>query len=364
MCIIAVKKEGVNMPSQETIKRMFDKNSDGAGFMIKRKRSKLVTVEKGFMDLKSFNKAISAQKIKSSDIVVMHFRITTAGETIPSMTHPFVADVNPEVNQVLSAKTDSLCYAHNGTINDYGDHELYSDTSILGMNILSQDFIKNGLYNDAIIDLIECRLDGSRLAVINPVEHKVHIFGEWDKTGSSYKWNEDKESGMIYSNHSWEAPKTYGGYGGYGSWGSGSWGSGSWGMGYKNKSKSKYYSSSFDNSTATGSTFATSKFYANEDNYNMTFTEVKNAIDSDLNAQTFDEEEDILYEFGCLDRIDLFHKIAEGEVTVREYYNKKYSWEKAEYGEAYAETESIINEMDAIDGDTNDYVNPDDGLPF
>ena len=114
MCIIAVKTEGVKMPNDTILKTMWRSNPDGAGFMVKRKRSKLVDLKKGFMTYDSFMKALKKAKIKDSDIVVMHFRITSAGKTLPRLTHPFIGDPEQEIAEVLEAKTDSLCFAQIG----------------------------------------------------------------------------------------------------------------------------------------------------------------------------------------------------------------------------------------------------------
>jgi predicted glutamine amidotransferase len=216
MCIIAIKKEGVDMPSDAIIKKMFRTNKDGAGYAIKKKRSKLVKVSKGHMTIDAFMKAIKKEKINKTDIVVMHFRITTAGGTSPNLTHPFIADKNVEMAESLEASTDQLVMFHNGTISDYkGVVEKRSDSSLLATQIMSDQAIRENLTNSAIVELITLRLGSSRLAVIDPKKHNVFIFGGWSaKDKKEYKWNEAKD-GMIYSNFSWEVStgKVFKGFG-------------------------------------------------------------------------------------------------------------------------------------------------------
>ena len=55
MCVIAIKKAGVDMPTHTKIQNMFKRNSDGAGFMYAVENE--VVIEKGFMTLRDFNNA-------------------------------------------------------------------------------------------------------------------------------------------------------------------------------------------------------------------------------------------------------------------------------------------------------------------
>lgn len=214
MCIIAVKSEGVPMPSDSIIRKMFSSNSHGAGFMIKRKRSKLVEISKGHMTLEDFKKALNKAKVKDSDILVMHFRIATAGGRSQRLTHPFVCVENADDAEILNGKTDQLCLAHNGTISEFSiAKSKRSDSSLFASEIMSSKAIADNLDDKVIQELITDKLAGTRLAVINPKEHKVHIFGEFAKSENDYKWNKSS-TGMYYSNYSWvpNELKVYRGY--------------------------------------------------------------------------------------------------------------------------------------------------------
>ncbi len=218
MCIIAVKEEGVKMPKEKIIRKMFSSNSDGAGFMIKRKRSSEVTITKGFMTIESFLKAIAGADISDHDIVVMHFRIATIGGRTERLTHPFVGSVNKDVCESLNIITDELCFAHNGTLSSYSTAAKTvdrSDTSLFASMIMSSKVIKDNIDDKIIKKLLENFIGGSnKLAVINPECHGVFLFGDWSADGKKeYLWNK-AEDGMIYSNFSWEVDHTpfYWGY--------------------------------------------------------------------------------------------------------------------------------------------------------
>lgn len=116
MCIICAKPANVKFPSEETIKNMWDANSDGAG-LIYVKDGK-VRIEKGFMTYKSFTAKLDELR-KTLDLVktpvVMHFRITTHGGTCAANTHPFpVTDSIARLKQ--TNVTTTLGVAHNGII--------------------------------------------------------------------------------------------------------------------------------------------------------------------------------------------------------------------------------------------------------
>src|SRR5690606_3641678 len=116
MCIIAVKPVGVKMPAMATIENCWYNNNDGAGFMYD--AGGTVHIEKGFMSLKSLKDALK-QLEKSIDIIstpiVLHFRITTHGETSPGNCHPFPVTEKLPLLQMTKSKA-SLAVAHNGII--------------------------------------------------------------------------------------------------------------------------------------------------------------------------------------------------------------------------------------------------------
>lgn len=116
MCIIAAKAAGIAMPPQETIRRMWDANRDGAGIMYVEKGK--VCIEKGFMKYEPFQTALDglSHRLDLTAVpLVMHFRITTHGGTKPENCHPFPITDSIGALKKLTCTTD-LGVAHNGII--------------------------------------------------------------------------------------------------------------------------------------------------------------------------------------------------------------------------------------------------------
>ena len=104
------------MPGNDTLRTMWNVNSDGAGFMYVEKGA--VRIEKGFMKYKNFIKAlekVGARLDLTATPVVMHFRITTHGGTRPENTHPFPITESLGALKKLKSTTD-VGVAHNGII--------------------------------------------------------------------------------------------------------------------------------------------------------------------------------------------------------------------------------------------------------
>ena len=87
MCIIVAKEKGKSLPSKKTLKRCFDYNSDGAGFMYVDKGK--VIIDKGYMSFTSFYNRLKELKEKfdiQNKALVMHFRIGTSGKGAKNLT--------------------------------------------------------------------------------------------------------------------------------------------------------------------------------------------------------------------------------------------------------------------------------------
>src|SRR5690554_2293587 len=121
MCVIAVKPKGIELPTEEKLKSMWDTNSDGAGYMFNMDGK--VHIKKGFMKFEDFkasidntyrmltNKAINAQDVA----FIYHFRIATHGTVLPQNTHPYPISDNIVDLGALEIETD-MSMAHNGVI--------------------------------------------------------------------------------------------------------------------------------------------------------------------------------------------------------------------------------------------------------
>lgn len=113
MCIICVSKAGVNQPTADRIRTMFDNNPHGAGYMhVKGDR---VIIHKGFMDCEGFIDQLRLEGFTSDDVVIYHFRISTQAGINPEMTHPFPLTNAKEYLTALDVEC-ACGVAHNGII--------------------------------------------------------------------------------------------------------------------------------------------------------------------------------------------------------------------------------------------------------
>lgn len=183
MCVICVKPSGVKMPTYQEIKNMWERNPDGAGYMIS--RDGYVKIRKGFMDLSSFIKAIVEEKITIQDVIIMHFRISTQGGINGEMTHPFALSDRLEDMKELNVLTD-IGVAHNGIIRmtSDGDKE-YSDTAKFIANYMSKIIrSKDDIYDTNIQKIIEKLID-SKMAILTN-DGKYVLIGDFIEKDGLY----------------------------------------------------------------------------------------------------------------------------------------------------------------------------------
>lgn len=193
MCVICVKEKGVKMPSDEIIRKMWNKNPDGAGYMIAKRG--YVFIRKGFMKLTDFMSAIKQENITDDDAVVMHFRIATQGGVNKEMTHPFALSHNLADMKILNAMAD-IGIAHNGIIQittDFKNKE-YSDTALFITKYLYKLIREPKDFYDKEIQEMIFYLAKSKFAIMNG-EGDIQMIGDFSKV-----------NGLYYSNllHEWD----------------------------------------------------------------------------------------------------------------------------------------------------------------
>ena len=182
MCIAIYKPKG-KIINKATLKRCYEANPDGAGFMYA--QSKKLNIQKGFID---FNKFYEAYKKHEVNKCIIHFRIKTHGKIDETNCHPF------HIN-------DSMGFVHNGTISGFGNN-IHSDTIQFNEAILQKLVGKWGnlsLFEDPIVNLIEGRIGYSKLIML-------------DRHGNHKIFNEDKgqwDGGVWYSNTSYRPKPKY-----------------------------------------------------------------------------------------------------------------------------------------------------------
>ena len=117
------------VPSKKTLKRCFDNNDDGAGFMYN--ASGKVYIKKGFATFQEFWKTLRKIREEYGDNIpcVMHFRISTQAGNRPDCTHPFPLSSHMKDLRLLETTTD-IGIAHNGIISLTSSGEVSSRTDI------------------------------------------------------------------------------------------------------------------------------------------------------------------------------------------------------------------------------------------
>lgn len=141
MCIIIAKNKTDRLPTYEELKRCFEVNKDGSGFMYT--VNKKVVIDKGYMTFKSFIKHYNKLCKKYHDFknkcLVIHCRIGTAGSNSRENTHPYPITKNAD-DLHKSYFLTSLGVAHNGIISSYNPgYNSKEDTND------TQEFIKDYL---------------------------------------------------------------------------------------------------------------------------------------------------------------------------------------------------------------------------
>ena len=191
MCIIAIKKVGINVPDDSLIETMFESNPDGAGFMYN--KDGRVIIRKGYMTLKALKTALE-DVYKEVDTLnttfVYHFRIATHGSVKPSLTHPFPISNKIGILLKTSYETD-VAVAHNGIIpiktrTDISDTMEYIVTKLYKRKKKFPNFYKFEHHRKSIETQIK-----SKMAILDG-SGRVEIIGEFI---------EDK--GILYSNTSY-----------------------------------------------------------------------------------------------------------------------------------------------------------------
>lgn len=202
MCVICVSNPGVQQPSIEQLRNMFDSNPHGAGYMVA--RNGRVEISKGFMDFDTFLHAVQYERFTEDDSVVYHFRISTQAGTTPEMTHPFPLTSNICKTRMLDVACP-IGVAHNGIIRLTSDpHDKdYSDTAhyiaeFLRYLVRSPADLRNG----AILDAIE-RTTNSRWALMDATGYVATV------------GNFIEDDGLLFSNASYFPPRHFSFYGGH-----------------------------------------------------------------------------------------------------------------------------------------------------
>lgn len=206
MCIICLKPAGVDLPSDEEIKYMFDRNPHGAGFALQGdiKGDGVFRVEyhKGFMNVDDLLEALGPrEKLKNLNVAI-HCRIKTSGETDKFTTHPFpISSIYGDLK-----KTDGKgpVLFHNGIFSGLGGiiNEKSSDTQDFVAGVATR-YLKNPHMPNKIAQAIIAKVAGDcRILIMYPEPNFPLLrFGTWHEhkgcwySNTGYKDNENNTYG-------------------------------------------------------------------------------------------------------------------------------------------------------------------------
>ncbi len=192
MCIIVSKAKKIKMPDGKTLLRCFESNPDGAGVMWAENGA--VNIRKGLMTYTEFDRFISklGNRLDLTDTaLVMHFRITTHGNTNRETCHPYpISRRIPHLKR--TSFTTDIGVAHNGII-PIKCHKTLSDTQTYIMQNLSYiKKVKPDFYKDkSIMEKIEKDIH-SKMCFLTKDE-EIYTIGKFIE-----------EDGVLYSNSSYE----------------------------------------------------------------------------------------------------------------------------------------------------------------
>lgn len=181
MCVIMIKPKGKEMVDQSTLKQMWERNKDGAGFMYLNKENKVV-ISKGYMTFEDFERGLNG--VDDIDSVnetpmILHFRITTHGGTSPENTHPFPVSSKVEHLQALEVSC-KLGMVHNGVINSVDTSKDLSDTMMFIKDVIAPLRKVDKDFLNTFQKLISYGIGASKLAFLDS-NGEITTFGTFQE---------------------------------------------------------------------------------------------------------------------------------------------------------------------------------------
>ncbi|MBE7031952.1 MAG: hypothetical protein E7401_03200 [Ruminococcaceae bacterium] len=192
MCIIVAKAKGIKMPNGKTLLQCFENNPDGAGIMWSENGA--VHIRKGFMTNKEFDSFINklGSRLDLADTaLVMHFRITTHGNTNPQTCHPF--PITRKISHLKRTSfTTDIGVSHNGIIPikcipKLSDTQTYIAKKLALIKNIQRDFYTNVYVMQKIENEIQ-----SKMCFLTS-DGQIYTIGKFIE-----------ENGVMYSNSSYE----------------------------------------------------------------------------------------------------------------------------------------------------------------
>ena len=160
MCVIIVKRAGFALPSKSILRKAYNVNHDGCGFVCK-------SLSYHSMDFEDFYKSLV--KVPKKEACIIHFRWATHGSVCISNCHPFHDDET------------GVWFAHNGIlgITPVGD---MTDSETAFRKKLVPALKKYGYESSKFSAAVMKIIGGSRFAFLK--DGQVHLYGHFEEYGN------------------------------------------------------------------------------------------------------------------------------------------------------------------------------------
>jgi hypothetical protein len=192
MCVIAVSLKG-NKFLVDDLKKMWDANSHGAGDAWC--DGSVVRVREGFMKFEKFIEFYE-EEVPRGVMHAIHFRLRSAGELVPQLTHPFRVDVVDV--QELEYVADRVLF-HNGTVADWWGM-FWGVLSSLSEEDVKRVFSVEYLSDSYVVSLLVYRYGHEVLKFCDDTSKWLVFSSEPVFYG---RWERDEKMGFAFSNLSW-----------------------------------------------------------------------------------------------------------------------------------------------------------------
>lgn len=170
MCVIIVKKRGIDVPTQNILSQAFKANSHGCGFAVAKKSGLYLYKTLNF---KKFCKNFYSN-VKKDDDCIIHFRLATHGSICRENCHPFANETN------------DLIFAHNGVL-PIESVENKTDSQILFETILAPAAKLYGVKSRTFAQIADSVRSTSKFAFLDA--NGVTTFGSFESV-----------NGLLFSN--------------------------------------------------------------------------------------------------------------------------------------------------------------------